>query len=147
MRSKFSSNYTPVLTCLLVTVSMVTVVIATPVRVKYDQRQEGEYNFAAHIKKVAIMLPSDTKTQFDLSDLDFDDLKHSGLSQQAEGLSQQFMGLSQQGHSSQGEGQSGNDNMQLIASRNRVKWVCRVSINCWFNMVWNVLIIIRLSIK
>uniref|UniRef100_A0A8D8Z9E5 Uncharacterized protein n=1 Tax=Cacopsylla melanoneura TaxID=428564 RepID=A0A8D8Z9E5_9HEMI len=104
-------------------VTMVTVSIATPVRIRYDQRQDGEYNFATHVKKVVVMVPSDIKTEFDLSDLDFDDFKSlsqkkPGVSQPGQGVSQHGQGVSQHG---QGVSQSIEKNMKLVSSLKHVK--------------------------
>lgn len=90
---------------------MVTVSKATPVRIRYDQRQDGDYNFAAHIKKVAVIVPSDIKSEVDLSELDFDDLK---------ALSQQHSAVNQPAQLSQQQGVASNL-MMVSSSRNTVK--------------------------
>lgn len=104
-----------VLTCVLVT--MATVALATPVqRITYDQRQDGDYNFATHIKKVVLLVPSDAKSEVDFGELDFEDLK--ALNQQAQ-LNQHLGQLSQQ--ATRLNQQQAASNMKLIASRNQVK--------------------------
>ncbi|KAL1451764.1 hypothetical protein WDU94_006112 [Cyamophila willieti] len=107
MHSKSTSSTCTLAVFLFVT--MVTISLATPVRIKYDQRQDGDYNFATHVKTLTVMVPSDIKTDFDLSNFDFEDLK--SLSQKKPGASQLGQGLNQQ---------DGN-NMKLVSSTNLVK--------------------------
>lgn len=101
--------------CVNIFFAMVTVTKATPVRIRYDQRQDGEYNFAAHIKKVAVIVPSDIKSEVDVSQFDFEDLK--ALNQQHSGISQQNGAVNQQAQMSQPP-----NNIKLVSSsRNTVK--------------------------
>uniref|UniRef100_A0A8D8RDH0 Uncharacterized protein n=1 Tax=Cacopsylla melanoneura TaxID=428564 RepID=A0A8D8RDH0_9HEMI len=77
MHLKSSLRYSLVV---FVCITMVNVSIATPVRIKYDQRQEGEYNVAAHIKKFIALIPSEIfESESALKpdgELDFNDLNY-----------------------------------------------------------------------